>query len=455
MASSGQDQIIIPQSAKLLADLPNTVIGISGSIIDPGGGNLFCWSDDFSEAIINTTRWAEVNNNSASSTIVAGILVQNTVGATGNETTSIVNQFANALVITSETWLTSVDLSNIALPPVTSELIALLRVLQTTNDLEFGYVRDNGTNQQLAVRVNGTDEVLEDDNSTSATLTIERGDFTFSDFGGSVSYPDQKSTVADQGVFKARYYYETNRDQGTSSISGDILTQSLPERTGSATKNQWNTSLLNLSGDCDIEFEVDWTGMDVALATNETYAQFSFALYLNSVTASSAAVVIGKWGPGALYYPNQTAFDFQGTLDGGTDGNGSDVTPGTTDKIRIVRDSGAETIKGYFNSTAWDFDYDSSDGYFRLGLSQYGNSGTIPACNVKITKLKVLDGTGAEVTEKRVLFYKGTDLKYAYDDSGENVVSASIELDSVGTQAYTQEYDNFIIQSPKGTNYCT
>jgi len=38
MASSGQDQIIIPQSAKLLADLPNTVIGISGSIIDPGGG---------------------------------------------------------------------------------------------------------------------------------------------------------------------------------------------------------------------------------------------------------------------------------------------------------------------------------------------------------------------------------------------------------------------------------
>ena len=139
------------------------------------------------------------------------------------------------------------------------------------------------------------------------------------------------------------------------------------------------------------------------------------------------------------------------------DNDGTVTDSGTTDtegQITISRTGSSISINaGTLNAVNTDSGAVTSIKLYNL-VFQTSSSGY--TADVHFSNFTVKDGvSGSLVYQKRALFYEGTDLKYAYNDSGEDLTQIDIELDSIGAQAYTQEYDNFRIQSPKGTNYCT
>lgn len=144
-----------------------------------GSISTICWSDDFEDALVNLTRWLE-NLSGGVISLFEGVLVQSAITST-TDTAFLESNMPDIAVSSTTTWFFSNNYINIGIPSTTDLIEQRLFVNTSGSNFAIGYKRSTGTEQQFFVNENGSDVRIEDNNNSSANVSIERGPYIMSD----------------------------------------------------------------------------------------------------------------------------------------------------------------------------------------------------------------------------------------------------------------------------------
>jgi hypothetical protein len=263
---------------------------------------------------------------------------------------------------------------------------------------------------------------------TSQKVTLERGDFTVSDFGGSVGYTGQKSVVDTDGLFLSRWT-KTLNGSATATLASNVLALA------TTTTDTPARLYLNIdSTTADFVMTVDISGV------------------LTPVSASShdlgwLSVTIGaNTYEGGVY--NSTGI-------GGSEGftiakNQSPTTYGGTDES-----SGTATITRV--GTNLNIDIGTINQNFTIGAGDAltscwlmaDSAGSGRSVDIDFTNFYMTSG-GVELVQKRVLCSENDILKYAFDDTGDDVDNVSLQTQTTSVNDYLAKYQDIDVQAPTG-----
>jgi len=409
------------------------------------GGNLTFIIDDFTVKVDdqigtlvdffspNLDRWNDNNIVGVAYQIVnptTNNLEQIIPASSGVDIIRLENLFAGGFNpnITSATWkvATTFNFQQAFAGSGTEEAFFQVENL-AIDSMQIGW-RDNGTGgQKFFVEINSVEQFSEANVTSSATATIERGDFTSSDFGGSVDFDNQKSLDIDGGNFASRWTVVNNTINATINASSEIICSG----TTSGQEYQFSQT-VNITGD--------------------------FFVSVNFKNYSSSS-------PGALVRP---AYIF--------------ITVGGVN-IEILRTENGEAsvVDGYvFQQGASQTGIEQSDSAAKIALRRVGSTityevngsversvtqtGTLTA----ISRLSarhgndsgsftttlfdfVLNDSGSEFLQNRVLFSNDDVFKFAFDDSNSPVTNIDIVTTTTLTTAFSCIYTDIIIEAPTGT----
>jgi hypothetical protein len=402
-------------------------------------------SDDFGGTAPNsgttadtnfTNRWTETNVG-ATQAISSNNLVHTISAAAGTDSARSANRFNGGTNpnITSTTWNIYTNMSSLALNENGQEQI--LEVGNVAGDtFQMGYRYTGGAQELFGSDDGGTTDLFsESSGAGSGKITIERGDFTVSDFGGSTGYSNQKSTgIENTQPFDSRW---TKKGDGTRGFSSDIVSVTAGS---SATECGYQTLTLT-------DFSVYTISIDVSNIVDTLsgvgYADVWMVLE-NTAATQRISVQKGKSTDG---FPEHTRFKGTGQT------TNRQASTGATSGTYTISSDGVDTVLT-FTSNVGTYTHTFSSYAPTLNNIQFfvQKSPVGATCSADFTNFSVVID-GVEHTEKRVLFTEGTALKYAFDDSASNVDQIDLFTETTGSGAFTATYNDITVEAPTGTAF--
>jgi len=404
----------------------------------PGGGlppGMFCWSSDFLTAL-KTTRWTFVGSPITN----AGNLELPLVAASGE--VAVQNNMPD---ITTPSWRLSRDrTSGVALPTVTNELLDVLNFTYGADVYDFGMRADNGVSQELAVIKNGSPVFQENDSDTAGQFDIETGDFTYSDFGGSVIKPGQKSTgLVGTTYFDGRWKRGDLNNPVTTpeTLVSDVVSGPIVANSVQFEGTNFNPEFTDFDADFSISLDITISSVT---EPNPRGPGFSVVVSIGGV------IYVVTWAHSGDYdglgYRNDSSMVKWGT--NSTGGSWTFKIARTGSNLTLST-SGDDTNSVVIGSVTGDLEV------YGISIENSGGGGGTPAGFTYSFTNFVFDKSGAELVDPKIFFKKDSIDKYIGADTSSNITALAQSLNSVDAVTYTAKSNEIVIQSPIGTDYCT
>ena len=393
-------------------------------IQDKDGNWINYWSP-------NSDRWNEPTPTGTAYQLVDSTnnkLQQIITGTSGSQKISLENVFkahptGSPTDITDDSWEVEAKCESIDLHANgDDQYIELLE--SGVNDMRMGY-RYTGGQQELYFYDGSTYQVNEASSATSGTLKCNRGDFTFNDFDSTddQATPDSSDPLND-GIWQQRWSDSsgTSGGSGSESVSSGVFTlvgnASWPnyyDHVYLSVPTFLSTQKVKAAVDARIVSDVNAAtrnnGITITLIVNGVDQTIFLTNDNNSAAPPSNKGTSGSWKVIILT--------------GGTFYDHGSYTVGSFKNIAIEYDNGNMDflIDGVSVRTS-----SVTTGTVRPRLNS-NNQGTTANQTAEF-KNYVLTVDDVEYVEKRVLFSENGALRYAHDDSGDDLEDIDIVLES-------------------------
>ncbi|MGI9569783.1 MAG: hypothetical protein ACR2PH_08620 [Desulfobulbia bacterium] len=364
----------------------------------------------------------------------------------GSDTSEIDNKFNDAPAnpdISSATWRFAILMYDVTLDLTTGG-----------NTTEFGlytsagnfFLERTSTDTELVVFTSSENYRASVTPPYDKTLEVVRDAFTFSDWGGSAGYDDQKSVTVDDVFYAAKYTDNIPGGFASPNSNSIISNQNVIEigQQDVVGLQGLNRDLNISSFDDDFDFEMDLTISDLTASAPIANPAAALVVIIGGSVYVLGWIQISTTHNGVCYYNGTSYTELIANQTGGS-WNLRISRVGSTVKFYVGDEEEASLTKAG-SVTLVEIGYNNGNG--ASGANSCGFKSTVDNLSLTVG--------GVEYTEDRVFFNEDSNTRYVYDNGAVDVSSVSIKLTSnEATTNDTELIEDFDFESPKGTRYQT
>ena len=406
----------------------------------------------------NMDRWNDNNSAGEAYQIVSlavNSLEQIIPASAGVDIIRAENLFAGGANpnIATSTWFVESNFTDMLFAGGATETCEIIIENVAVDTMRIGWFGD-ATGQKFFVNINSSDEVVEDNVTSSGKVTIERGLFTFNDFDGG---PQTSIGVGGTQPFDIRWnesFLMDGTGTAVSSLSGSAYVSTVDQVATSVDQSRIDifSNVQTFLTSQVVEISTDITILN---DTNNAGDHSNFGIFGFFVGGDHYHMYIAN-GNGGTPPPN--GIDTGGSWafitnfrPGGVNNfvNEGPASVGVTYNFKLTYD-GSGTIKMFIDGGEVRSGSDSG-AVTTIGYETRARGTTGPFSS-KFENFKIIVD-GEEFTETRVLFNNDDVLKFAFADSGSPVTDIDIVTSTTLTTAFNCTYQEIDIQSPTGTQF--